>query len=117
MDEWEELLRRHGGQKEQPRQQEDAGARAAGSLIQQVRELGMQTGAGASAAADDADDETQESVPLPDGYVRLTPVQRYRTPVDYTRRIVRKVILIIVGVGLVALLALALVKSGLLRFR
>ena len=71
MDEWEDLLRRHGGQKDQPRQQEDAGARAAGSLIQQVRELGMQTGASASVAADDADDETQESVPLPDGYVRL----------------------------------------------
>ena len=116
MDDWEELLRRHGGQKDQPDRPEDGGARSAGSLIQQVRELGVQAGAGAQPSAAD-DDAPQEAVVLPDGYVRRSPVQRYRTPEDYSRRLIRKAVLAVIGLCFLALLVMALLKSGLLRFK
>ena len=52
-----------------------------------------------------------------DGYVRRSPVQVYMTAEDYSRRRIRKAIIIAVGVCLAILLVMALAKTGLLRLR
>ena len=56
-------------------------------------------------------------ISLPDGYMRRSPVQAYRTPSDYAKKRVVKAVLIAAGLCLVVLLGLALLKSGLFRLR
>ena len=59
----------------------------------------------------------ESNVLLPDGYLRLTPVQPYRTPADYRRRRVRRAVLAILLLCLAAALAVTLWRSGLVSIR
>lgn len=52
----------------------------------------------------------------PDGYTRISPPQPYRIAEGYYRRLAWKAALYAVAGVLLLLLALALLKSGLLRF-
>ncbi len=54
-------------------------------------------------------------VQLPDGYLRRSPVQALRTPPDYGKKRAGRAALIAAGLCLLALLGLALLKSGLFR--
>ena len=57
-----------------------------------------------------------EPVVCPDGYVRRTPVQPYRTPVGYRRGRRRRRIRTAALLALLAAVIAAIVRSGLLRF-
>ena len=52
-----------------------------------------------------------EAPPLPDGYVRRSPVQSYRTPEGYRRRCIRTAALIALLLALIALLVLTLIHN------
>ncbi len=114
---WEELLRQHGrSETAGPDAAADAGQRG-GGLIRRAGELIGQTEA---ETADDRPDGWEDDAEIQlcaDGYVRKSPVQAYCTAEDYNRRRIRKAILITVGVCFAALLAYALMRAGLLRFR
>ena len=112
---WEELL------KTQERREESAAAaartevRAQESLIRQAAAMIGQTGE-ADPAPPAESGEAGESVCCRDGYVRRSPVQPYGTAADYFARRIRKAVLIVVGIFLAALLVVALLRAGLLRF-
>ncbi len=114
MKEWENLLRR---QRDQEDQQENDTPRRAGSLMEEVRDLVGETGA-EPAPAKEQESETEETVvKYSDGYVRVSPVQEYYTPPDFNRRRIKKAVLILAGLCFLVLLVIALLRSGLLRFR
>ena len=113
---WEELLRLHDAREENALIPVDGEAQEKGSLIQQASALVGQAEATESADAAEAD-ALQEPVTYPDGYVRRSPVQPYRTAEDYFRRRTRKAVLAVLVLVLAVLLVLALMKTGLLQFR
>lgn len=51
-----------------------------------------------------------------DGYVRLSPVQPYRTMPGYRQRLVRKAVLILLGLALAGLAVYALLQAKLVKF-
>ena len=112
---WEELLLLHDEKPEDQLLLSDGKAKEKGSLIRQVRALVGQTGGENAAAAEP--DEPEAPRPCPDGYVRRSPVQPYRTAEDYFRRRTRKAVLAVIVLVLAVLLVLALMKTGLLQFR
>ena len=112
---WEELLLLHDEKPEDQLLLSDGKAKEKGSLIRQVRALVGQTGGENAAAAEP--DEPEAPRPCPDGYVRRSPVQAYRTAEDFSRRRIRKIITAVVVVIIAALLLYALMKSGLVVFR
>ncbi len=86
-----------------------------GSLIRQVRSLVGISGA-YKAGEEELPGGEWERVCCRDGYVRRSPVQAYRTPEDYPRRRIRKALVILIVLIIAALLALAIFKSGIIRF-
>lgn len=54
-------------------------------------------------------------VQLPDGYIRRTPVQEYRTAPDFKRKRIRRAVTAVIVLILLALLIMALFNSGLVR--
>lgn len=60
------------------------------------------------------DPEPEEAQPLPDGYVRRSPVQSYRTPVGFRKRQILEIVLTAALLCLAALLVLALMRSNFL---
>ena len=58
----------------------------------------------------------EQPVVLPDGYVRRTPVQPYRTLAGYRRQRMRRRLAVLALVIFLAALAAAIWRSGLLRF-
>ena len=110
----EELLRPTDSRAEDQSASGDGAALGKGSLLQQVRAFGG-LGDGEDLAA--AEPETaNDPVYCADGYERRSPVQAYVTPADFMRRRVRRIVVIVLGVCLVVLLAIALMKSGIIRF-
>jgi len=59
--------------------------------------------------------EEQEEILCADGYVRRSPVQPYRTPPGYQRRLLVRWVLIILAVLIVAMAVWGLYQSRLLR--
>ena len=113
---WEELLKQHEDQNSGVPVPVKAEDRPQGSLIQQVgRAMGKTGWEMAEPASEEA--AYLEPVRLPDGYVRSSPVQVYVTPPDYHRRKIRKLILGAVALVFLALVAVALVRSGLMKIR
>ena len=109
---WEELLKQQTGG--EPRRTEPDGTKPAeretlifeicGSMVETDREAAPKT------------DAEETPAPLSDGYVRRTPVQKYKTAPDLKRRRVGKVIQAVIVLVLLGLLVLALFKSGLIRW-
>ena len=62
--------------------------------------------------------ERDDSAPevYPDGYVRVSPPQTYRTPEGYYRGLAVKAALYSVAALMLLALCLALVRNGILRF-
>lgn len=115
MDEWQELLQKVQVRPDGAAALTDGTAQDGSSLMQQVRELVGVTGPAAGEAA-----EAGLSAPgecFRDGYVRRSPVQEYVTPPDYKRKTIRKCVLIVLGVCFLALLVVALLRTGLLSFK
>ena len=112
---WKELL------KTQERREESASAadrtevRVQESLIRQAAAMIGQTGEADPATPAEAG-EAGEGVCCRDGYVRRSPVQPYGTAPDYYARRIRRAVMIVVGIFLAALLVVALLRAGLLRF-
>ena len=103
---WKELLEQQNTQRERRTEADDA-PKDRGGLI------ALACG-GIAQSADEAD--ARECIRLPDGYLRRSPPQPYLTPPDYARKRMRKVITAAAVLCLAALLVLALLKSGLIRF-
>ncbi len=55
-------------------------------------------------------------VVYPDGYVRLTPVQPYRTPAGYRKRRMRRAAVAVLAAVFLAALVVVILRSGLLQF-
>lgn len=110
---WKELLRQQDEKETRPAETDGDASRDGGSLIRQI--CGNDPPVSEPGAAWEPGREG-ERVSLPDGYVRRSPVQRYRTSPDYMRKRVQKIIVIVVALCLVALLVLALLKSDMLKF-
>ena len=107
---WKELLEQQRAG-EQRRAEPDSGAsRSRGGLIQTIcGDMGS-----AVEANNAAEHGTEEAhVQLPDGYVRVTPVQEYRTSPDFKRRRIGKIVTAVIVLVLAVLLILALLKTGL----
>ncbi len=106
---WEDLLKKHeaGGESPPPEEeQERIGLiRQAGRLIGQAGPAPLETEGPAKA------------VRYPDGYVRRSPVQTYRTAKDLGRRRLRRAAAALLLLACAVLVLLALMKSGLLVFR
>ena len=51
-----------------------------------------------------------EAAPAPDGYVRITPVQKIRVPEGYTRRVILRVSAVILGAAAVIAALYALLR-------
>ncbi len=111
----EELLRPTDSRAEDQSASGDGAAQGKGSLLQQVRAFGG-LGDGEVLASSEPE-AAQEPVYCADGYERRSPVQPYVTPPDFLRRRIRRIVAIVLGVCLVVLLAIALTKSGIIRFR
>ncbi len=114
---WEELLRQHDRSATERTDAEANVAQRGGGLIRKAKELIGQADAEPADGGADEREEVLEVPPCADGYIRRSPVQLYCTAEDYNRRRIRKAILIALGLCVVALLAYALVRAGLLRFR
>ena len=111
--EWNKLLQRHP-ENESRTEQDAAASRDGESLIRQVcGQIGMTGSEDASAERVAA----EERVCLPDGYMRRSPIQRYRTPRDFAKKRFLRAALVLLALCLAALLALALLKSGLFRLK
>ncbi len=110
---WDEILNLQEGPREEKPSPAKTEVRDQVSLIRQAAEM-----VGRSGETDilSREPEDEESFCCPDGYVRRSPVQTYLTAPDYQTRRIRKAVLIVVGIGLAVLLALALVRAGMLRF-
>ena len=109
---WEELLKLHdSGENQTVPEREDLSE--PGSLIRQVAGLTGQTGAAGAGT------EGKETGPVycADGYLRLSPVQAYRTAADFRRRRVRRLVGLVLVLALAALLVLALLKIGLFKLK
>ncbi len=109
---WEELLRARSGRETQtPTPGEER--RRSGSLIDQVA-----VSIGQTVDPPPPEDPTgTEPLLLPDGYLRRSPAQPYRTAADFRQRRVRKALGALALVCLVALLVFALLRSGLVKFK
>ena len=106
----EELLRRQNRQAENlPALSEDR--RNLGSLIEQAA---MSIGQTVPQAGEEP---PREPVHCSNGYLRRSPVQEYQTAADYKKKRSRRIIGGILLVILLALLALALVRAGLLQLK
>jgi len=114
----EELLRERGAAAEGQGASAEAEAREQDSLIRQAAAMIGMTGEEETAPPPDGGNawEGEEPETCGDGYVRRSPVQPYLVAPDYHARRLRKGVLIVVGICLAALLALALVRAGMLRF-
>ena len=109
---WEELLKKHDRRENDlPVVSEDR--RNTGSLIQQAA---MSIGQAVPAAGTEEPGE-REPVRCGDGYFRRSPVQEYKTAADYKKRKIRRIIGGFLLLILVVLLALALVRAGLLTMK
>ena len=53
-----------------------------------------------------------EAGPLPDGYLRRSPVQAYRTPAGYRMRCIRKAAALLLLLALAALVTVAAIRSN-----
>ncbi len=109
----EELLRQ-----QDPKESEGAAAAAAETRerLSLIRQAGAMVGTAAESDALPADGgEGSEPVVCPDGYVRRSPVQPYRTPEDYYKRKARRIAGIAAGVVLAVLLVIALVRAKVFR--
>ena len=111
---WEELL------KTQEHREENAAAartevRAQESLIRQAAAMIGQAEEADPVPVAEAG-EAGEGVCCRDGYMRRSPVQPYGTAPDYYARRIRRAVMIVVGIFLAALLVVALLRAGLLRF-
>ena len=109
---WEELLKQKEGEP-RPSEPEGAASRGRDGLIAQIcgETVPAESGAPAKSSADEA------HMRLPDGYVRRTPVQEYRVSQEYKRKRIRRAVLAVVVLGLLVLLVLAVLKSGLIKLR
>ena len=111
----EELLRKPQEQPEAapPPQAEERPAEKR-SLIEQLSEA-----AGyhpEEEASGQTEAKASPAVRYADGYVRLSPVQPYRTMPGYRQRLVKKVLLILAGLALAGLAVYALLRAGLVKF-
>ena len=111
----EELLRVNDAQTEARQTAVPESAPEKGGLIRQVCALFGQSAGEAPATA--AEDAAAKAAACADGYMRRSPVQPYQTAEDFTRRRVRRIVLILVGLAVVAALGLALIRAGLLQVR
>lgn len=111
---WEELLRLHDTREDDAQLSEGGEARDARSLIRRVSELAGQPDGAESAAPEDGG---ASPVYCADGYLRRSPVQPYHTAEGYESRRTRRIVLAALGVCLAALLAYALIRAGIFRFR
>jgi len=111
--EWDKLLQREKRDESRP-ERSGAASRDGDSLIRQIC---GQIGTTGRAETEDEAISAEGRTSLPDGYMRRAPVQRYYTPPDFTKKRVLKAVLIAAGLCFAALLALALLKSGLFRFQ
>ena len=108
---WKELLQQEEGIP-RPTGQDGSASRNKDGLIAQL------CGETVPAAGEDETikpDAEEEHVQFADGYVRRSPVQKYRTAPDFTRKRIRKAIVAVVVIGLIVLLGVALLKSGLIK--
>ena len=114
----EELLRERGAPAEGQGASAEAERREQGSLIRQAAAMIGQTGEEGFAppSGGESAGEAEEPETCGDGYVRRSPVQAYGTAADYYARRIRRAVTIVAGIFLAALLVLALLRSGLLRF-
>jgi hypothetical protein len=110
---WEELLKTQGPREDGATAPAQTETRVRESLIRQAAAMAGQNVGEDPAPAENADDG--ETI-CRDGYVRRSPVQVYGTAADYNARRIRRLVTIVGGIVLVALVVLALVRSGLLRF-
>ena len=109
---WEELLKqKEGGPR--PSESEGAASRGRDGLIAHICGDTVQAESGAPSRS--LADET--NMLLPDGYMRRTPVQEYRISQEFKRKRIRRAVLAVVVLGLVVLLVLAILKSGLIKLK
>lgn len=109
---WKELLQQQEGMEPRTADTEGSAPRGSEGMISQIcGDAAPVSGADAKAEPDAAEEQTI----LPDGYVRRTPVQVYTTAPDFRRRRIRKAIIAVIAVFLLALLLVALLKSGLIQ--
>ena len=60
---------------------------------------------------DPSPEKAEEAAMLPDGYLRRSPVQAYRTPEGYRARIIRKAAVALLLLALAVLLVIAAVRN------
>lgn len=82
------------------------------SLVQQAEEIFRH---GQFTPPTPADADSVDTRPYPDGYTRLSPVQPYRTPDGYYRRLALKAVLYAAAAFLLVTLIVALLRNGILR--
>ena len=109
---WEELLKQQTGREPGRTEQNGAAPQERETLIRQICD-NMGGTDGKTAPKSDAE---EAPVPLSDGYVRRTPVQKYKTAPDYKRRRIGRAVQAVIVLILFALLVLALFKSDLIRW-
>ena len=110
---WEELMIQQTGRDPRKTEQDGGTSSDRETLIRQIcGDMG-----GTTAEPAPKDDAEEMPAPLPDGYVRRTPVQEYKTAPDFHRRRIGKVVQAVIVLIFLGLLILALFKSGLLRWR
>jgi hypothetical protein len=113
----EELLRLREQETDGARHMDESGAAVGkGSLIRKAAEL-AQSSAEEPGEEPDGIPETDVPMQYEDGYVRRSPVQPYYTAEDYEKKRIRKILTYAVVACIVVLLAVALMRSGMLRLR
>ena len=109
---WEELLKQQTG-KEPRKTESDGGTPSERETL--IRQICGEMGGTAHEAAPENEAE-EPPAPLSDGYVRRTPVQKYTTAPDFRRKRIGRVVQAAIVLIVLALLVLALFKSGLIRW-
>ena len=110
---WKELLQQQEGNENRQAEKDGGASRERNGLIGRICGEAEAEPAEPAAPAEQAAEETRQI--LSDGYERRTPVQTYQTAPDFMRKRIRKAVLAVVALGLIVLLILALMKSGLVR--
>ena len=107
---WKELLEQQREGEQRSAEPEGGASRSRGGLIRTIcGEMEPVTAANKAAKHGTEDAHVQ----LPDGYVRVTPVQEYGTSPDFKRKRIGKIITAVIILALAVLLILALLKTGL----
>ena len=109
---WEELLKQQTGREPQKTEPDGKTSPERETLIRQICD-GM-GGTAQTAAPDNGAEEPP--APLSDGYVRRTPVQKYKTHPDYRKKHIGRIVQAVIVLILLGLLILALFKSDLIRW-